>query len=456
MALWGWSEEVWGKLAAIGLLLALTVSATLALRPSLVPGSESPGAVVTHEAAPPLYRAELAVLTRQGISPQRAAQQLELQGDVARAELVQKLEATLGREYAGVWYEPEAALLHVGATSAAARTAAEVLAAREGLAARVTETPVGSTWAQLEAEQDRWNRALPGRLGLPDSRTALGAEANSVFVTVATSVPPRNLALLERKANRSPVRVVVGTAPGSTIGKSGQAETKCLPFAEDEAFCSSPLTAGVRIESTVATTEICTAGPLAIPPVGKTETYVLTAGHCIEEGGGVGETWNAFPKKGEPKKIGTAKAKVFGMGGDVAKIQIEPKSFWTTPNPEIPAFAVTARWSKAEGKSYPVVGQEAPVEKATVCLEGQTSGEKCGEVKKVVCEKINGTTVGGLVENTAASANGDSGGPYLSINAKNEIFVVGTHVAEEDLMPIGPALAALGLELLTTKNEKRP
>lgn len=455
MALWGWSEEVRWKLAAIGLLLALLVSGTLALRPSLVPGSESPGAVVTHEAAPPLYQAELAVLTRQGIPPQRAALQLELQGDVARVELVQKLEAALGRDYAGVWYQPEAALLHVGVTSAAARTAAEALAAREGLAAQVSETPVGSTWQQLEAEQERWNHALPGRLGLPDSRTALGAEANSVFVTVAASVTPRKLALLEQKAENSPVDVNLKTAPGSTIGKSGQAETKCLEFAEDEAFCSSPLTAGVRIEA--ANKEVCTAGPIAIPPAMKTETYVLTAGHCIEEGGGVGATWNAFPKKGEAKKIGTAKQKVFGLAGDVAKIQIEAGSFWTTANAEIPAFAVTARWSKKEGKSYPVVGEEPPIEKAAICHEGQTTGEKCGEIKKLnACEKINGTTVGGMVEHTAESGPGDSGGIYISVNKAGEIFALGTHIAQEDFNPIGPGLAALGLELLTPKNEKRP
>jgi hypothetical protein len=45
MALWGWSEEVWGKLAAIEF--------PLTLRPSLVPGSESFGAAATPEAVPP-------------------------------------------------------------------------------------------------------------------------------------------------------------------------------------------------------------------------------------------------------------------------------------------------------------------------------------------------------------------------------------------------------------------
>jgi streptogrisin C len=455
MALWGWSEEVWGKLAAFGLLLALLVSGTLALRPSLLPGSESPGAVVTHAAAPPLYQAELAVLTRQGIPPRQAARQLELQGDVAGAELVQKLEAALGRDYAGVWYQPDAALLHVGVTSAAARTAAEALAAKEGLAARVAETPVGSTWGQLEAEQERWNHALPGRLGLPDSRTALGAEADSVFVTVANSVPPRKLALLERKAENSPVNVNLKTAPGSTIGKSGEAETKCLEFAPNEAFCGSPLTAGVRIQS--AGGGICTAGPIALDAATKTETYVMTAGHCVKETGGVGVTWNAFPKAGEPKKIGTAKSEVFGVAGDYGKIQIEAGSFWTTGKAEVPAFAVTARWSKKEGKSYPVVGEEAPVEKAAICHEGQTTGEKCGVIKKLnACEKVSGTTIGGMVEHSAESAPGDSGGIYISINKVGEIFALGTHITTEDFQPIGPALAAMGLELLTTKNEKRP
>jgi hypothetical protein len=45
MALWGWSEEVRGKLAAIEL--------PLTLRRSLVPGSESFGTAATPEAVPP-------------------------------------------------------------------------------------------------------------------------------------------------------------------------------------------------------------------------------------------------------------------------------------------------------------------------------------------------------------------------------------------------------------------
>jgi hypothetical protein len=87
-------------------------------------------------------------------TPGRSAQATAVEAQMARADLVGAMEAALGRKFAGVWFEPSTARVHVDFTSSAARKAVEGVAAKIGLARYVIPTPARSTWAQLSAAQE--------------------------------------------------------------------------------------------------------------------------------------------------------------------------------------------------------------------------------------------------------------------------------------------------------------
>jgi hypothetical protein len=422
------------------------------------------GGVLANSAAPaqtasqsPSPSTPIAVLTGEGIPPARAAEAIELQRAVAKTQLVGRLEAALGEEFAGVWFEPAAALLHVGVTSSSAQQAAEAVAAVVGLQDRVVETAVRSTWAELTAAQDRWSKKLSDLFAAEEARTGLNARDNALDVSVGTGVSADRRAALEREAAAEDVRVVVTTVPGDQLSLPGEAkDTKCKEFAEDEAFCGSPLTAGVRIK---AGTKICTAGPLAIPISARAETYMVTVGHCIDNAGEE-EDWFAFPKKEEEKEIGPAGKWAINERGDYGKVKIKAGSFWLTGEAKTPTYAVTARWSKKEETSYSVDGEQAPVKEAVTCHQGQSTGEKCGKIKNTSVEAtVEEVLVKGLVEHEAESAAGDSGGPYMGIYEEEfeeeEIYIEGTHVTKGLYMPIAVSLRELELELLTVGNEHR-
>jgi hypothetical protein len=381
--------------------------------------------------APGLFAKEMAVLTDQGISPARALQALDVQGKVARADLPSKVETAMGGAFAGVWFEPAAARLHIGATSPASRRAAEGATERAGLAADVTVTPVRSTMAQLLVTQKQWNRKLARLFAREQVETGLEPQRNAVSVTLSSSVSPSQRTALEREAAAASVNVFVTVAEGNQLSLVPQAKTKCKKWARFEGYCDPSLTSGVTILK--AKKPECTAGPLAINK--KKERVVLTAGHCIEK---VGEAWSAINTKSVESVVGPVEAFVFGGAkeekrGDYGDILIEPA--WQTGKPAIPVFAVTAEWikmnEKKEETSYPVKGERLPVVKNTNCHVGQVSGESCGEIKTLNVTLITGGKfVEGLVEDAGANLigeGGDSGGPWLFIEPNQEALMEGTH-----------------------------
>jgi hypothetical protein len=419
-------------------------------------------ATLTAASANSLLADEKAVLTRRGISPARASQAIGVESKVARTDLARKIEVAMGRAYAGLWFEPTAAQLHIGVTSPAGRRAAAGVVARAGLAADVIETPVRSTWGELLATQNRWNRRLAGLFEREDVETALVPERNAISVTLSSSVPLPERAVIEREASTADVNVVVSVTPSPQLSATPQSNaTKCKEFSEKQAYCNKSITSGVRIES--GNGEGCTAGPLTIPRADKSETTLLTAGHCIKSGGGVGEIWYAFNYEGMRQKIGTAKSLIENTEGDYGAIQVEQSGYWVNSgNP--PVYALTAEWKQKEEKSYPVKGERTPiVSKQINCHEGQSTGESCGSTSALnVTVAFPGVTVGGLVEEMGATGKkGDSGGPWLFVEENKEALMEGTHVGElgnGNLVyePLSTITNALNLELLTTANEVRP
>ncbi|HVO55870.1 MAG TPA: hypothetical protein VMT37_15780 [Solirubrobacterales bacterium] len=266
--------------------------------------------------------------------------------------------------------------------------------------------------------------------------------------------------------------------------------------AKFKAYCNPTLVSGVSIddEKEVEQKGDCTAGPLAIrhePPseAASTETFLLTAGHCLTGEGAVGKKWFAFEKggkAGERKKIGVASAALITelkVGVDVGVIPLEAEPWKTAANP--PLKPVIASWNAGkESEPFPVIKQVAPVKEAKTCFSGQRSGTQCGKIT------ATGKTIPimGIVEGkevqigewvqayevaltTGKGGQGDSGSPFFSeapFKEKSEGDVEGILVGgfgeESETVIAQPlsflleklkALKGLDYELLTTANEKR-
>jgi Trypsin len=419
-----------------------------------------------------------------GSQRERSSQAGEVELALSRTGIVSKLEAGLGDAFGGLWFDQSTAQLHVGVTSPASRQKAEAVAAQAGMAANVTETPVRSTWAQLEAAQSHWDGLLSGRAAQEAVSTSLAPESNSVQVELGSSVPPAKLAELERATGDAAVDVDISVVAHP---RRLNPYARCKAFAKFEAFCDPTMVSGVSIaKKEEAKQGVCTAGPLAIrkspgTTALATETFVLTAGHCIE---GEISNWWAFKMNGESKKIGKALAALQpteGAGYDVGVIEIEAKSVWANLNLEAtPVKPVIANW--AAGKEpFPVIKQENPTKGTKVCYSGQRTGTQCGEVKEVNVKFVDAgfewkEAVKVQLEGGKKASKGDSGSPLFSKAGyeKEEGFVQAMLLAgeteeppfEESNIVYFQSLSKLfeklnektayNLELLTTANQKRP
>ncbi len=454
--------------ATIGSALAVASTATALYAGRFGPLAASPFSTRTAYASTGgLLAKEIAVLTDQGITPARAWQAIDVQGKVAQRDLVRKVEARTGSAFAGVWFEPATAQLHIGTTSATSRRAAEKVAESTGLSAEVTTTPVRSTMAALLATQKKWNRKLSALFAQNQLKTGLDPAHNAVSVTLSSSVALPQRTALKHEASAASVNVFVTVAASPDIRVAPLAK-ECNNFGP--ANCNPSITPGVTIMSPrkcikVANTVgkkfyktekeclegingkegeweeqggICTAGPEAIPIANKKERVLLTAGHCVEGGGGENQEWQALNREAkEWTLIGKARKFRFGgkaatLQGDFGEVPIEAGGAWQTGKPAIPVLAVTAEWKQKEETRYPVKGERIAVVNNTNCHEGQTSGETCGEIKllNVTVPYEANHIVEGLVEDTGATLNGeggDSGGPWLFVETNKEVLMEGLH-----------------------------
>jgi hypothetical protein len=365
------------------------------------------------------------------------------EASIVRAGLVGDVEAALGSAFAGVWFEPSTAQLHVGTVSPASRRLVEAVAGRVGLASSVTESRVRSTWNQLIAAQQRLSGRLADLFASAEAATALRPELNSVEVELGSAVSPARRASLERAARATGVDVLFTTAPGPHIGIHRDA--RCNKFEEDKAYCDPTIVAGVRIEAK----KVCTGGPAVMPQdhTKPTDTYILTAGHCIDEeegGGGVGEKWFAFNKKGEKKEVGKAVEFLNGEAADVGVIKVDNPGYWAKEGftPVDPAIAA---WNEEEPEPKAVKGQEAPAVGTKVCMSGQSTGTSCGKILKL---NVEAAGTAGLVEVEATRAGGDSGAPWYLESAVGT--VEGTHVGFKGENAVFEPIAT-SFEKLTTK-----
>lgn len=480
-------------LSGVSLVLAVALSLACAARVDAFASARiSPlGPLFEPVVATPattLLDKEIAVYTEKGISRARALEAVEAQSSIGRAQLVEKIIHALGRRYAGVWLEPAVARLAVGATTRASRHVIARVAADTGLSGMIEVRPVRSTLAQLIHTQRRLDRRLTGLFARAEVTTGLEPQRNAVTITLGSAVTQHERAAIEREARSSRVAVNVVLARSPRLSLMPLAKTACKKgpagkFVEGVAFCDPSITAGTAIASGGDT---CTAGPAAIPMAKKNRTVLLTAGHCIDKeaagGTGLGANWSSKNKAEVEGVVGPAESYSFGVpigkkgatycgglcnGGDFADILIQPaaKGAFQTGKPNNPVFAVTAEWKKMNEKgeetSYPIVGEQLPAANAADCHEGESSGESCGQVKKLnvnITGVLKGKTVvvEGLVEDAGATLvvkAGDSGGPFIAINGMQEATAEG--ILSAAAFECVPVAKKVGAQFFKTEEECR-
>ncbi len=413
---------------------------------------------------------------------QRSSRADEVEAAVARGNVTVKLEAALGDDFGGAWFEPSAARLHVGVTSSESQRDAEAVAARAGLAEAVVETPVDSTWEELEAAQDEWDHRLADLFDRQQVTTGLRAQYNAVEIELASSAPRARRAALEREAAAESVEVMV-TSPLKERFRISPDVKRCRKFVVKShmADCNPTLVGGVYIDDNKAGWVGCTAGPTVLrddrtSKPKATDTFVLTAGHCIKDHGDIGGTWYAVNNKtpGEKDVIGKA-VQYLNSETDVGVIEVTTKYWAEAKDP--PLAPVIAWWdTKDESDPFPVVDQANPVEEETACHSGARTGTGCGTILKtgVTIKYKTGIELKNLtkveLENGAKAGNGDSGGPWFVY--ETPFNVAGTHASSEHeggteegkiayFQPLKVSFEklkekkSLGLELLKGKNQKR-
>jgi hypothetical protein len=450
-----------------GLLVALVL---FAARSGVVeeeghwtPGRQVVSGAPVSSGPSPTRSGEIEALIREGISPGQAGEALDIQEEIAQTALVSRLESALGNDFGGAWYSPASALLHVRVVSPAARAAAEALARRAGLAARVVTAPTRFGWEELRAGQRRWNREHEDLFAREQAVSWLSPQDGVIEIELSGSLPPSTVSGLRRQAADAAVPFSIKRVDVPRIGLE-RLLGKCETFASTVARCDPSIAGGVRIEEVKK--QGCTAGPAVLKTdlsQETTETFLLTAGHCIAKTTGLGGSWFAYNKEGTKREeIGKAVA-VLNKTTDVGVIKVENK-FWTLPeNP--PVVPRIAPWGVGkEPEPFGVPGQIAPGVGNTTCYEGQVSGEACGTISKL---NVTLSGIEELVEVSGTTAQeGDSGAPFFSTLEKSLHWVEGTLVGRSTLTgrPFYQTLSTsflklepqISLELLTQANEVRP
>jgi hypothetical protein len=392
-----------------------------------------------------------------------ATERQQAEAEIARTRAVTKLEAALGDAFGGVWFEPSTGQLHVGVTSPASRRNAEAVAEQAGVAGIVAETPVRSSWAQLEVAQERWARRLADLFDRAEAATSLRPKYNAIEVQLGSEVQASSRAEIEKEAAAEGANVLVEVSPREHLRVIEQA--RCNEFAANKAYCDPTIVAGVTIIHEDETTEPCTAGPVVLPvdrstAAKATERLLLTAGHCIATGL---KKWFSFNKKPTKLEIGAAGSYLNGHAGDIGVIKIDNPGSWSQAG-FIPVVPTIAPWNKELPEPFPVLYEQDPTEGLETCISGQTSGRLCGKVLKVKQTFANASRI---AEVNVTTKGGDSGAPWYSKTFAETSYgvVEGVHVglnggnaAFQELSGGLEALKkskGLDLELLTLSNEER-
>jgi hypothetical protein len=365
------------------------------------------------EDSPEISQAEITGYQQDlGVSAQKAEENLVIQGQ--GDGIVEELERSQGKRYAGVWFDDvtgEFVVPVLTGTSSASIASALPDSLQNDFRTRQAQY----SWTELLEGHERIDEALLPLLEGGQVQTSLDPRANAVVVTEIENTSSAERAQVQAAVEEAGVKAEIRQQAGQ-LDVITQACTTT-----DPRLCDKPLRGGTAITPACAgcpgTVGECSAGFKATS-ITTGYRYVLTAGHCA-----VGiPKWASEDSHQNWYPIGNVEGFQFPTH-DWAKINATGSSWDTTPWPsEVAHFWEDQERSiTAEGASY--LGEY-------VCHSGNASGTTCGNVGELdkTLTVQEGTLYHETEFNDICSRGGDSGGPVFTGNTGVGIYSAVNHV----------------------------
>ncbi len=360
-----------------------------------------------------------------GVSSVVASRDIAVQS--AGSGLVGQLEDEMGTGYAGVWFDPKAEEFVVPQTRSVDPRSEIVQLMNQTVGPdHFRAASVRYTWDQLQSIHHRVDSMLATELTENELVTSINPKSNKVAIEFSDASSARSEAAIRAVLRRYPAAVeAVAVSPD-------RVEFETTACDAEYQSCDHPYRAGVLIsgpeEGPEAFRHSCTGGFKAF---GRTSglDYVLTAAHCVSSNA----NWSAFDSARYSHYLGHVELSEWGPRGDVAAIQVKPKTgsynYWKEGAwPNLVAFwgANTETPITSESRSY--MGE-------VVCHSGVgLHGTACGPVTRVDLTMAYDPSLDGVLpamtayheaEAAIPAIPGDSGGPVWSANSAVGIVSAG-------------------------------
>ncbi|RJL32850.1 S1 family peptidase [Bailinhaonella thermotolerans] len=338
-----------------------------------------------------------------GITDEQARARLAKEHQAAQAE--QRLRASLGEAFGGLWLSADATKIHVGVTDAAKADAVRAEGA-EPQVVRRSERHLNAVKSKLDARRSGAPRDVAGWY--------VDVTTNSVVVLSKSSARGQADGFVGQSgAERGAVRVV----------NSAEAPRLYYDIRGGDAYYPGSSRCSVGFSVTRGTTP-----------------GFVTAGHC----GRVGTTTTGFNRQPQGSFQGSS-----FPGNDYG--WVSTNSNWT-PRPWVNNYS---------GGNVNVAGSTEAAVGASVCRSGSTTGWHCGTIqaKNQTVNYAEGT-VTGLTRTTVCAEPGDSGGSYISGSQAQGVTSGGSGNCSSGgttfFQPVNEILSAYGLTLTTTDGPPPP
>lgn len=364
---------------------------------------------------------EVALLAQQeGISTAKAEQDLRQQQQAGN--IVGALQKSLGKDYAGVWFDLKTDQFHIGIAPHASQSTAEEVTNRVDITGNSDFESVSYTWSEIEHAQDGLSSKFSSLAQKQQVAIVADPRTDSVKIQVAANLSPSSVEQTKTAASTNSVKTEVTPVPQDEL--KIRADTCTFPF------CNLPLRGGIPLISSANSKgeyTVCTAGFFVRDE--RNYPYLLTAGHCFYP---AGSTWyndewgTAYPPHGETGcAMGHRIASALNSEADAGVVATEGCE------PPEPNSGIVA-WNSNE--NYAING--TPYSAYTglfECHMGEHSGNQCGDVEYPnVTTEINYSGEGAgyiYLQHTdqvcALSLPGDSGGPWAAGGYGTAIDVAG-------------------------------
>jgi hypothetical protein len=377
-----------------------------------------------------------------------ARERLSIQDRAAGLE--DDLEALLGDQFAGIWYDPsDKGRIKIGMTDLGFRQADAVdrLARSRGVDAVADQVPVRFTERELIATQGRARGAILDLMRRGHARTSYNTALNGVIVTALAVLPP---------AEEERLRAAFAMS-GVTVRRTDAASLIGEPMSCNITYCDAPLRGGRQLRRNMGGG--CTAAFMAHSRSNPARLLAMTAGHC-DALLGPGSTWSARDESNQWHDLGNAYSTLFAgsSGLDAGTIRITSDSFWASP-PPLAAVVVKNGPDTTYDPNYAIRSDSRSSMGQVLCRTGQITGTHCAEVSglgsDLLVHDANGNdyqllNMGEL--DMCDAKPGDSGGPLYKFHRAYGVFSsvlsVGAFSCYEVYQGVRGAEQALDVDIL--------